>query len=185
MGKNKYRGKYKRGNPGGNGNLSPERAQEIASLPRRRYTDKWWPQFIAALRDCGNIRAACEVVGIDRRNIYYQIEEYEDRRQEFDEAMADATDILEAAAIKRAQQYSDTLLMFLLKARRPQVYRDNYKQQVEISGPGGKAVEIKGDYNDPQRMVEILRIMDDAGMLDEKKMPMLIEGEAREIKDDA
>src|SRR5207253_2000949 len=34
---------------------------------------------------------------------------------------------LEAVAIKRAHDGSDVLLIFLLKARRPDVYRDNHR----------------------------------------------------------
>jgi hypothetical protein len=37
-------------------------------------------------------------------------------------------------------EYSDTLMIFLLKAHRPEKYRDNYK--VELSGVGGGPVEI-------------------------------------------
>lgn len=37
-------------------------------------------------------------------------------------------------------RYSDTLLIFRLKAMRPQRYRDN--QAVEVSGPGGGPVKL-------------------------------------------
>lgn len=37
--------------------------------------------------------------------------------------------------------YSDTLLIFLLKAKRPEVYRE--RQSVEHSGPGGGPVEVR------------------------------------------
>ena len=55
--------------------------------------------------------------------------------------MADATDDLEAIARRRAKLTSDTLLIFLLKAHRPAVFRDNY--HVEVTGKDGAAIEIR------------------------------------------
>ena len=51
-------------------------------------------------------------------------------RDEWDEAMAEAVDRLEQIAWERARKTSDTLLIFLLKAHRPSLYRERY----EISG---------------------------------------------------
>jgi hypothetical protein len=55
----------------------------------------------------------------------------------FDEAWAEAleagTENLEEVAYNRASQTSDTLAIFLLKARRPEKYRENIKVETELS----------------------------------------------------
>ena len=73
-------------------------------------------------------------------------------RADWDEALEEARELLEAEARRRAaigvdepvfykgkvvghiRKYSDNLLMFLLKAHWPEKFRDNYA--VEHSGPG-------------------------------------------------
>lgn len=99
--------------------------------------------FLDAYAQMGNITAAAKAAGVDpcnhRKNwvkdpVYLEL---------FREADEQATEILEAEAIRRAsrgtdkpifhkgkqvgsvREYSDPLLMFLLKARRPAVYREN------------------------------------------------------------
>ena len=47
--------------------------------------------------------------------------------------MEQGTDLLADAAADRAKEKSDLLLMFLLKARRPDEYRENIKVQHEHS----------------------------------------------------
>jgi hypothetical protein len=48
--------------------------------------------------------------------------------------------LLEAEARRRAMSTSDTLLIFLLKARRPAVYRENAR--VELTGIAGGPVAL-------------------------------------------
>jgi hypothetical protein len=67
-----------------------------------------------------------------------------DRDPEFaaawDEAVEDATDLLEEIAWNRAQKQSDLLLIFLMKANRPTKYRETIHQ--EITGPEGGPIRI-------------------------------------------
>ena len=57
--------------------------------------------------------------------------------------------MLEREAIRRATEGSDTLMIFLLKANRPEKYRDNTTANVtmkathEHSGPNGSAIPIQ------------------------------------------
>lgn len=102
--------------------------------------------FLAAYSQCGNITKAAKLAGIDRVSHYRWANnqdswpEYPDK---FQEAHAEAIEVLEAEARRRAvhgtakpvfyqgeqcgtvQEYSDTLLIFLLKAAKPAMYRDN------------------------------------------------------------
>jgi hypothetical protein len=103
----------------------------------------WVPAFLAALRDSGNVRAATQAAQVDRSTVY----KLRDRDKGFAEAFViardEAADVLEAEALRRAtlgvdepvfykgvpvgsvKRYSDALLIFLLKAARPQTYREN------------------------------------------------------------
>ena len=61
-------------------------------------------------------------------------------REAWDHALADAVDVPEMTAWKRAQEYSDGLIKFLLKAHRRELYGDHMRQ--EISGKHGAAIEL-------------------------------------------
>lgn len=52
-------------------------------------------------------------------------EDDDDFREEWDQAVEEGTDGLEDVAMRRARSGSDTLLMFLLKGRRPGKFKDN------------------------------------------------------------
>ena len=64
-------------------------------------------------------------------------------------AREDAIDMLEAEARRRALSVSDTLLMFLLRAHRPAVYRDNAR--LELTGAAGGPIvtqQVLSDLDD-------------------------------------
>src|SRR3990170_2300313 len=50
--------------------------------------------------------------------------------------------LVKAEAWQRARASSDLLLIFLLKAHRPDIYRETTRHWV--SGPGGQPIEVKG-----------------------------------------
>lgn len=105
--------------------------------------------FLSALADTGIILRACEVSGTPRTNVYRWRED-----PAFESALKlaqeEATERLELEARRRAfegtdkpvfqggqlvgyiREYSDTLLIFTLKALRPDKYRENAK--IEHSG---------------------------------------------------
>lgn len=114
-------------------NLTPEKRQ------RRPSADEWRPAFLAALRNSGNVRASCQAAKISREAAYSARANAPEFAAEWDSALEDAIDVLEATARQRAQASSDTLLIFLLKAHRPEKYRETTRQ--EISGPGGGPVQ--------------------------------------------
>ena len=51
--------------------------------------------------------------------------------------------------VGHVQEYSDTLLIFLLKGARPEKYRDRVQQ--ELSGPGGQTIQLITSVPRPQR----------------------------------
>ena len=113
------------------------------SQRRDSLTPKTQTAFLAALARSGNVRQACRSIGRCPATLY----KYRQRDAAFaalwDETMAVAVDtVLEPEAVRRAvdgvekgvyhegdqvgtvRQYSDTLLIFLLKGWRPERYRE-------------------------------------------------------------
>jgi hypothetical protein len=86
------------------------------------------------------VRIACKAANITSPTAYWHREKFPDFAAEWDNALELAIDFLEMTARKRAAASSDTLLIFLLKAHRPEKYRETTKH--EISGPNGGPIEV-------------------------------------------
>src|SRR3990170_2088581 len=117
----------------------------------------WEAAFIEALRQTANVSRAARMAGVGRRTVYDRRKASEAFREAWDDAREEAADLLEAEARRRAvegieepvhyhgevcgyvSRYSDTLLIFLLKAARPEKYRERYN--LEHTGESGGAVE--------------------------------------------
>ena len=91
-------------------------------------------RFLAALRNTGNVRAACQEAGIARVKAYRWRNKWSSFATAWDEAIEDACDLLEAVAWLRAKGGSDRLLMFLLKAHRRDTYGDKMQADVRQQG---------------------------------------------------
>ncbi|HUV73849.1 MAG TPA: hypothetical protein VMW79_06045 [Anaerolineae bacterium] len=109
----------------------------------------WRPVFLAALRNSANVRAATQAAGIDRTTAYKARNRSQEFRRQWEEAMEDACDLLEAEAFRRAMASSDWLLRMLLSAHRPERFRDTTRH--ELTGKDGDrlAFTLKlGELND-------------------------------------
>jgi hypothetical protein len=93
---------------------------------------EWIPTFLEALRTVPVVRIACERAGISRKTAYAWRGQDPSFRQQWDEALEDGIDVLEATGHQRARQGSDRLLMFLLRSLRKKTYGD--KLDVDLSG---------------------------------------------------
>jgi len=103
--------------------------------------------FLAAFPGCGNIRRACQAAGINRDTFYKWSEHDAEFVLAFQQAKVEAVEYLEAEAHRRATEgvrkekpiygrngallatvietdYSDVLLIFLLKGLAPEKYRE-------------------------------------------------------------
>ena len=80
--------------------------------------------FCAALGDGLSVTAACRAAAIGRMTAYEWRGADADFARAWDEAIEAGTDLLEDVALRRAQLGSDTLVIFLLKARRPEKFKD-------------------------------------------------------------
>lgn len=125
-----------------------------------RPRDERWDRaaFLEAFESEGMVSRACEAIGISRQTAYAERQ----RNEEFAVAWADVeervVETMEREAYRRAvegvekplvsagkhvtdvTEYSDSLLQFLLKARRPERYRENVK--VEHSGGLTQRVQV-------------------------------------------
>lgn len=121
--------------------------------------------FLASFREHGNVSRACRAINLHRATLYVWKEHDTDFMLEYEQAEVEATEALESAAYERAvngvvqetpifhrgqqidtvvkTEYSDTLLIFLLKARNPDKYRETIKTQGTVSGPNGGPVEVR------------------------------------------
>ncbi|MDI6872472.1 MAG: terminase [Bacillota bacterium] len=114
--------------------------------------------FLRALARLGNVSDACRKARVPRRTVYNWKTDDAEFAQAWAEAEETAADALEREARRRAvkgvlkpvyqggklaghvREYSDTLLIFLLKGARPEKYAERVKN--EHSGPGGGPVPV-------------------------------------------
>ena len=102
-------------------------------------------RFLNRLRNTGNVRLSCTSADVPRSTVYRWRDRFKTFADEWDEALEDACDLLEAEAWKRAiEDGSDRLLMFLLKAHRRDMYGD--KQEVDVTTDGRLSIEYVNDW---------------------------------------
>ena len=103
-------------------------------------------KFLEALALNGNITHSARVAGVCRQTIVYERKNHLDFDRQVKEAQEEASDELEREAWRRAvegvenpktiagerelvREYSDTLLIFLLKGTKPEKYRGTLRPQ--------------------------------------------------------
>lgn len=114
--------------------------------------------FLAAFAVSGNVSAACVEAGVSRRVVYDWKGNDPSFLEAFEEAELASTEALEEEARRRAaigteepvwhngqqvgtvRKYSDTLLIFLLKARNPSKYRERW--QLQHAGADGEKLPL-------------------------------------------
>lgn len=132
--------------------------------------------FLAAFAEVGTIGRAAEASGVDRGTHYRWLEADNDYAKAFSDAAEAAADKLEAEARRRAHdgllrmkfhqgepiidprtkepyfelEYSDTLLIFLLKGARPEKFRDNVKVEHagKVSTANKTTIDLSGLSDD-------------------------------------
>ena len=106
--------------------------------------------FIKDLKRTCNVTASVLVAGCSRRAIYYTRDRDKEFAEEWDSAVAEATDMLEAEARRRAvdgfeepvfyqgavvgavRKYSDRMLELLLKGHAPEKYKDRVQHSGDV-----------------------------------------------------
>lgn len=144
-------------------------------LPAKR-TPVREKRFLAALARGVSVGGAASEAGLSRSTAYDWRAADADFAARWDAALEEGTDALEDEARRRAllgvetpvhyggkavgeiRKFSDALLMFLLRARRPETYRE--RATTEPTGRGGGPDETVHDgLSDIERAQEILRLL--------------------------
>ncbi len=96
------------------------------------------------------MRAACQAAGITRQSAYEARDRDTAFRAQWEEALQEAVDALEAAAWQRAMTgQSDRLMEMLLRAHRPEKYRETIRQ--EVTGADGGPVHVIDSLDDHEK----------------------------------
>lgn len=131
--------------------MAGKRKTNSTTKNRRRSGSDWAADFLECLAKTSNITAACEVTGVSRTAFYFRRDSDDEFALAVRQAIDASIDILELEARRRAlhgcerpvfgsggpgqgtvqvgtvTEYSDTLTIFLLKAHRPEKYRERYE----------------------------------------------------------
>lgn len=129
----------------------------MAQAASQKIPDNWKALFVAALAKSPNVTAACQRAKVSRSWAYAQRDLDADFAAAWDEALEMGIDEAQGELHRRAvkgvlepvyykgekvghiRRYSDTLLMFLLKAHRPEIYRETVRS--ELTGANGGPIE--------------------------------------------
>lgn len=128
----------------------------------RTHKENWSRSgFLEAFEKTGMVSRACEAIGISRQTAYAERQRNEDFAIEWHDVEERVTETMEREAYRRAvegvtepvvsagkhvtdvQSYSDRLLEFMLKARRPERYRD----RVDVKHSGSVERRVKVDLS--------------------------------------
>lgn len=100
----------------------------------RARIERWRQAFINALARIPSVAAAARAAGISRTQAY----EHRDRDEAFaaawDDALNQSIDVLEGNAYIRAIRGDSQLTMFMLKAHRPERYRETLQVDQRLCG---------------------------------------------------
>lgn len=132
--------------------------------------------FLAAFARLGTLTHAAEAAGTDRSSHYYWMEHDPEYPHLFAEAGKQATDSLEREAIRRAvegvdkpvyqgkelvgtiREYSDTLLIFLMKGAMPGKYRERVEITLDASAEARKLAAELG-LDEAEVLAEVQSIL--------------------------
>jgi hypothetical protein len=102
------------------------------------------PRFLEVIRATGNVRLAADAAGVDRSTPYRRAGRDPAFARDWAAADQDAIDVLEGEARRRALAGSDALIMFLLKAHRPERYREALNVRLDIRPEAQRIAERLG-----------------------------------------
>lgn len=137
----------------------------------RKKEEVWKPVFLAELLNAPNVAEACRVAGIDRTTAYNHKHADPDFSAAWDSAIELSMDKAEAELYRRAvegvekpvyqggelvghlQEYSDTLLIFMLKSRRRATYGDRLALEFDLTSATDEQLKRIQAGEDPKRVL--------------------------------
>lgn len=107
-----------------------------------RQSQRLKKKFLEDFAQSGNVTASAEAAGVLRNTVYSWRRDDPQFALDMDEAGDEAVDRLEQEARRRGMDSSDTLLIFLLKANRPDKYRDKPPVTIDSNAQGGVQIYL-------------------------------------------
>jgi hypothetical protein len=104
----------------------------LTRLPSKK---DWKPVFLENYRESGNVKESAEAAGVSKQMAYKARKMNKAFREEWEAAREEVGDTLEAVAVSRAKDHSDTLLIFLLKGLKPETYGDKTRHAFDQDSP--------------------------------------------------
>lgn len=163
---------------------APDDAREFEASVEPFWDRKpWRRKFIDTLATTGNVTLSAKEAGISQWTVYHDRRTDDAFRQVWARAMREAADLLEQIAFRRATGYkrttekyvigeggervlvevkvedavSDTVLLTLLRAAKPEKYRETVR--MEHGGIGGEPILVEPvRTRTPERLAELLEI---------------------------
>lgn len=184
----------------------PDDASEFEAAVEPFWDRKpWRRKFIEVLGTTGNVSAACSEAGIGRWTVYHDRANDDAFKQAWSRALREAGDKLEQIALRRATGYkrttekyevnaqgqrllvevkiedvvSDAVLLTLLRAAKPEKYRETVR--MEHGGIDGEPIKVEPvRLRTPERLAELLDIAHElrAGGLPVIEHPAIEQGES-------
>jgi hypothetical protein len=123
----------------------------------------WRPKFLAVLASTGNVAFACKKVKVKRDTVYKHKRNDPAFAQEWKDSLSEAIDVVEGSLIHRATIDDTTAAIFLLKAHKPELYRERFT--AEIAGIGGAPIRLVTPIERDVRLAELIArgLRDDGG----------------------
>jgi len=153
-------------------NLQKPTPKKKKRVQKRLVPHTWKAGFIESLQKTGNISASARLVGVDRKAAYDARGTDPIFAAQWDDAIEEATDALEFEARRRAldgipvesydkdgnirstrMEYSDTLMIVLLKAHRPEKFKERFSG--EMSTKGSLTVDVSTPQSRAQAEMEL------------------------------
>jgi len=129
-----------------------QRGQPIKCTPEKREA------FLRGLREAHTAKESAEAVGLCRQVFFDWKNKDPGFAEEWEKAYQEGTEVLEKEAERRAFAGSDTLLIFLLKARDREKYSDKWYGDLNTRG----SLELHSQYDPVERAARVLAILNEA-----------------------
>ncbi len=92
-------------------------------------------KFLSVLAEGGSVTQAARAIGMARKNIYAWRNKDEQSKADWEDAVEQGMDCLEDEVGRGAKDHSNSLLIFLLKARRKEKYAERQEHTGKDGGP--------------------------------------------------
>lgn len=134
-------------------------------------TEAWKAVFLQELNKAPNVSAACDVAGVSRKTAYAHRQSDPEFGESWEQAIEKALDKAEAELYRRAtegtlrpvfqggeevgeiREFSDTLLIFMLKSRRRATYGDRLALELDLSNASDEQLKRITAGEDPKRVL--------------------------------